>query len=86
MSVKIDKLQPGDRARVVGYGESDKEYRRKLLSMGLTRGTEFRFIKQAPLGDPVEIELRGFSLTLRRNEARSLELELVTNEEAAHAV
>ena len=59
MSVGIEKLQPGDRARVVGYGGSDKEYRRKLLSMGLTRGVEFRFVKRAPLGDPVEIEVRG---------------------------
>ena len=85
MSIGIEKLQPGERARVVGYGGSAKEYRRKLLSMGLTRGTEFRFVKRAPLGDPVEIEVRGFSLTLRRAEARILELELV-GKEAEHAV
>jgi ferrous iron transport protein A len=85
MSVGIEKLQPGDRARVVGYGRSDKEYRRKLLSMGLTRGTEFRFVKRAPLGDPVEIEVRGFSLTLRSNEAGSLEIEPI-EKEATHVV
>lgn len=85
MSIGIEKLQPGERARVVGYGGSDKEYRRKLLSMGLTRGTEFLFVKRAPLGDPIEIELRGFSLTLRRAEARILELE-PAGKEAEHAV
>lgn len=85
MSVDIDTLRPGDRARVIGYGESDKEYRRKLLSMGLTRGVEFRFVKRAPLGDPIEIEVRGFALTLRRQEARGVELELVA-EEAEHVV
>lgn len=85
MSVGIEKLQPGDRARVVGYGGSDKEYRGKLLSMGLTRGTVVQFVKRAPLGDPVEIEVRGFALTLRRAEARILELELV-GKEAEHAV
>ncbi len=84
MSVGIEKLQPGDRARVVSYGGSDKEYRRKLLSMGLTRGTELRFVKRAPLGDPIEIEVRGFALTLRRREARILELEVVA-QEAEHA-
>lgn len=85
MGISIEKLKPGDIVRVVGYGESDKEYRRKLLSMGLTRGTEFRFVKRAPMGDPVEIALRGFSLTLRRGEARGLELELVEGE-SSHAV
>ena len=85
MGISIEKLKPGDRVRVVGYGESDKEYRRKLLSMGLTRGTEFQFVQRAPMGDPVEIALRGFSLTLRRGEARGLELELVEGE-SSHAV
>lgn len=84
MSVGISSLKAGDRARVVGYGGRDKEYRRKLLSMGLTRGTEFTFVKRAPLGDPVEISVRGFSLTLRRSEAEILEVEPV--QEVAHAV
>jgi ferrous iron transport protein A len=85
MGVGIDKLKPGDRARVVGYDEGDKEYRRKLLSMGLTRGTELLFVKRAPMGDPVEIEVRGFALTLRKAEARALELEFV-QKEASDAV
>ena len=50
-------------------------YRAKLLSMGLTKGTEFKVLQFAPLGDPVEIEVRGFSLSLRREEADALILK-----------
>ncbi len=47
-------------------------YRNRLLSMGLTPGTEFLVERRAPLGDPVEISLRGFRLSLRREEAAQL--------------
>ncbi len=68
-------LKPGDRARISGYKPGEEGYRAKLLSMGLTRNTEFVFLKSAPLGDPVEIELRGFKLSLRKAEAEVLEIE-----------
>jgi ferrous iron transport protein A len=48
-----------------------------LLAMGLTRGTEFKITRFAPLGDPIEIKLRGFSLTLRKEEASAILAELV---------
>ena len=50
-------------------------YRKKLLSMGLTPGTEFTLQRTAPLGDPVEIIFRGFSLSLRKQEAAGLWVE-----------
>jgi len=74
MAVQIMDLSPGERAVLLGYAESEGKYRRKLLSMGLTRGTEFRLVKTAPLGDPVEIEVRGFRLSLRKREAEIMEL------------
>jgi len=74
MAVQIMDLNPGERAVLLGYAESEGKYRRKLLSMGLTRGTEFRLVKTAPLGDPVEIEVRGFRLSLRKKEAEIMEL------------
>ena len=43
--------------------------------MGLTRGTELRLVKVAPLGDPVEIEVRGYRLSLRKKEAEALLLK-----------
>ena len=73
-SISVSDLVPGDHARVAGYNTSDAHYRSKLLSMGLTRGTEIRLVKIAPLGDPVEIEVRGYRLSLRKKEAQALRL------------
>lgn len=70
--MKIKDLNIGDKAVVTGYEKGNSEYRRKLLSMGLTRGVEFRLSKIAPMGDPVELEVRDFSLSLRKSEAEVL--------------
>jgi ferrous iron transport protein A len=48
---------------------------RRLLAMGLIPGAEFRVVRRAPLGDPVEIEVLGFLLSLRAGEAAGLEIE-----------
>jgi len=68
-------LKVGDTGKVIGFEKSGKAYRKRLLAMGLTPGTEFSVTRFAPMGDPVEIKLRGFSLTLRKNEADVLLIE-----------
>jgi len=73
----LKDLQVGDRAKVAGYLEGGGAYRRKLLSMGLTPGAELSVTRVAPMGDPVEIQVRGFALTLRRDEAASLCVEIL---------
>ena len=75
--MKVRELEIGNRAKVVGYEKGNSEYRTRLLSMGLTRGVEFTLSKIAPMGDPVEIEVRGFSLSIRKAEAEVLILEEV---------
>jgi len=77
-----EKKQLGDLAvgaigRVIGYEKTARGYKSKLLAMGLTPGTEFTVIRQAPLGDPVEILVRGFKLSLRKDEAKTLFVEEV---------
>jgi len=73
MVLALRDMAVGEAGRVSGYLEGcAPEYRRKLLSMGLTRGTAIKVTRVAPLGDPVEIVLRGFSLSLRRGEAAVL--------------
>ena len=67
----------GDRLRIVGYASTARAYKRKLLAMGLTPGMEFTVTRHAPLGDPTEIQLRGFSLSLRKDEADALQVEAV---------
>ena len=73
--MKIRDLEVGQRGVIRRYGDCDREYRQKLLHMGVTRGTEFTLMRKAPLGDPVEIELKDFCLTLRQHEADALEVE-----------
>lgn len=67
----------GSRMRVLGYAPTARDYKRKLLAMGLTPGTEFVVKRHAPLGDPTEIEVRGFNLSLRKDEADSLRVESI---------
>ncbi|MFP4302536.1 MAG: ferrous iron transport protein A [Spirochaetaceae bacterium] len=74
-NITVRELSPGQTATVTGYETSDAHYRSKLLSMGLTRGTELKLVKVAPLGDPVEIEVRGYRLSLRKKEAEALLLK-----------
>lgn len=71
----LKELLVGDRAKVTGYLQSGGAYRRKLLSMGLTPGAELSVTRVAPMGDPVEIRVRGFSLSVRKDEAAALSVE-----------
>ena len=54
---------------------------RRLMEMGVIPGVAVRMVKSAPFGDPLEINVRGYSLALRRSEAESVELEQVTTNE-----
>ena len=69
MPFHLGQLSVGDKATVCGFAEGRKEYRSKLLAMGLTKGIELELTRVAPLGDPLEITVRGFSLSLRKAEA-----------------
>jgi ferrous iron transport protein A len=73
--MQITELVQGDKVRLVGFGATNLQYRRRLLSLGVTQGVEFSVTRIAPLGCPLQIEVRGTSLTLRLDEARHLVLE-----------
>lgn len=75
MSMSLKNLIVGDMGKIVGFEQAGKAYRKRLLAMGLTPGTLFSVTRFAPMGDPVEIKLRGFSLTLRKHEAAILLIE-----------
>ncbi len=75
--MRLSELEIGDRASVSGYLDADSAYRARLLAMGLTAGTVLRLVEVAPLGDPVKVELRGYSLSLRKAEADVLHVERV---------
>lgn len=65
----------GMTGKIAGFSKGKKEYRKKLLAMGLIRGTEFTVSRVAPMGDPVEIEIRGYNLSLRKDEAAVVAVE-----------
>jgi ferrous iron transport protein A len=75
MMTKLAELATGQTGTVVGFSKGGKLYRQKLMAMGLTKGTPFNITRLAPMGDPVEIEVRGFSLSLRKTEAEALIVE-----------
>lgn len=70
-------MSVGQRAVISGYREADRAYRARLLAMGLTRGVVLTLTKVAPLGDPIEVEVRGYGLSLRKTEADALIVEAV---------
>lgn len=69
----LAKLKVGQRAKVVSVAAQDAIGMR-ILEMGLTPGVEVRLLGTAPLGDPLELEVRGYRLSLRRSEAEHVEV------------
>ena len=74
MARALAELAPGDRGRVVSVA-GDADAARRLMDLGLIRGTPVEVIRRAPLGDPLEVRVRGFMLTLRRAEAEHITVE-----------
>lgn len=82
-TLHVGALAVGQTGRILGYGQGSRAYREKLLSMGLTPGTLFTVTRHAPMGDPIEIEVRGFKLSLRKGEATALQVEMLSPEEVS---
>ena len=75
MQKKLDELTIGDEATIVNVlGEG--RVRRRLFDMGVTPGADVLLRKKAPLGDPIEVTIRGYEFTLRKNEACLVVCEL----------
>lgn len=75
----LDTLKPGE-SGMIGTVGGQGALRRRLLEMGLTPGTNVTVQKMAPSGDPIEIFIRGYHLTLRKEDAA--EIEILMGEEA----
>lgn len=71
--MKLSDLKMGDSCRVVSI-DGDGQVSRRLMEMGVIPGATIRLVKSAPLGDPIEIEIRGYHLAIRKTEARSIEV------------
>jgi len=71
MEVRLSELKPGERG-IISKVTGDRALRRRLLDMGLTRGTEITVVRKAPLGDPIEFLLKGYNLSLRKKESENV--------------
>jgi len=70
----LSDIKVGKKARVVRVGGSGA-IRRRIMDMGITKGVEIFVRKVAPLGDPIEIMVRGYELSLRKIDASTIEVE-----------
>ena len=70
----LDKVKVGNSGTVKTL-KATPVIRKRLLAMGLTPGAGFSVVKVAPMGDPIEIKIRGYQLTLRKNESSCVEIE-----------
>jgi len=71
MELTLSELKDGERGAVTRI-ELSGSTKRRLIEMGITPGTRVQALKRAPLGDPIEIMLRGYTLTLREEDARRI--------------
>ena len=70
----LRELKPGQKGRVTSVGTSGS-MKRRIMDMGVTPGVEIKVIKVAPLGDPIEVNVRGYELSLRKDEAAQIVVE-----------
>lgn len=77
----VAQLQPGESGVVESVG-GDGALHRHLLDMGITPGVRVTLQKTAPMGDPLEIHLRGYALTLRKDDAAKITLRTGKGEQA----
>ena len=75
MLKRLDELQKGETG-LIKRVEGEGKFRHRLLDMGVTPGAEVYIRKKAPLGDPIEVTIRGYELTLRKAEANLVFVEV----------
>lgn len=74
---KLSELKIGQKAIVKKLNFINMQTRRHLLDMGMTRGVKIKVKKIAPMGEPIDLELRGYELALRKAELQNIEVEVV---------
>lgn len=76
--MRLDELRSGEKGILKSYNnEGNNELKRHLLGMGFVKGSEIQVEKVAPLGDPMELKIKGYSICLRKEEAKNIEVKIV---------
>ncbi len=74
-TLTLDRIKPGQKAKIVKVRAASGPTNQRIIDMGVTRGSVVRVERVAPLGDPIEIKVKGYSLSLRKEEARGITVE-----------
>ena len=75
MEKKLSEFSIGEKGIIKSVQNVDHRIKRRLFDMGVTSGAEVIMVKKAPLVDPIEVNIRGYELTLRKSEAESVTME-----------
>ncbi len=73
--MNLARLKPGETGRITAIGALGP-LKRRLMDMGVLVGEEVRVVKVAPLGDPIEVKIKSYSLSLRKKEAEGIAVEV----------
>jgi ferrous iron transport protein A len=74
--MNLAKLKPGEKGKITAIG-SIGPLRRRLMDMGVLVGEEVKVVKVAPLGDPIEVTVKSYQLSLRKKEAEGIAVEVL---------
>ena len=77
MRKPLSELKVGQVGVIVGITGASPKLKRRILDMGLVKGTRVKVVRAAPLKDPIELQTSGYDLSLRRDEARNIIVEMV---------
>ena len=71
----LRELSVGESGKIARIGGSNAALKLRFMDMGITKGTDVKVIKIAPLGDPIQLEIRGYNLSVRKDDAQYIEIE-----------
>ncbi len=74
--MNLSNLKPGQQGKILKLDSSIGPIRRRLMDMGVIAGETIRVEKVAPMGDPIEVSIKNYNLSLRKNEAKGIEIEV----------
>lgn len=76
MSETLNELTQGQKGKIVAL-KGEGGLKKHLMEMGFVKGAEVKIGRVAPLGDPIEIKIKGYSISLRKEEAQNIEIEIL---------
>ena len=75
--MNLSNLKPGQQGKILKLDSSIGPIRRRMMDMGVIAGETIRVEKVAPMGDPIEVSIKSYNLSLRKNEAKGIEIEVL---------